>query len=190
MRILSTILWLSPSKRFARSGRIAVIGFVMLAGVSLVSCSGSDSSDNGGSVDDDDWPVTIVVNLETETFTAEGSDIGEGLFCSTGSVIMIFEDSSPTTFYWDIELKCEDDSGSFAVSAETFLEPDESGEILHEDPETGELAFVENSGWWIIEDANGDYTDVTNVQSIGYQELSVDLEGIYQTMYGRLKMDS
>ena len=140
---------------------------------------------------DDEWTVTIMMDLDTETFTAEGSDIDDGLFCPVGSAILIFEDSSPTTAYWDVELKCDDGSGSFAVSTETFFEPDYDGELLIEDPDTGAFSFVKNSGWWIVEDAIGDYTGITNVRSIGYQELSINADfGIYQTMYGGLKRDS
>lgn len=139
---------------------------------------------------DDEWPVTIDLDLGTESFTAEGSDIDDGLFCSGGSVILIFEDASPTTAYWDIELKCEDGSGSFAVSAETFFEPDEDGELMVQDPVTGAFSMVENGGWWIVEDAIGDYAGITNVRSIGYQEISVTDFGLHQTMYGRLKRDS
>ena len=145
-----TSSWSSHFGKSSWPGRLAAVGFVMLAGVSIVACSESDASD-------DEWPVTIVLDLMNETFKAEGSDIDDGLFCPVGSVHLVFEDSSPTTFYWDIELRCEDGSGSFAVSTENTLEPDEDGEIMFEDPDTGELGFVENSGWWIVEDAIGDY---------------------------------
>jgi len=177
--------------------QVDTVGYQELAGGSdwAIQTFYSDLSTDDPNMPDEDWPVTIAVDRVTETFTAEGSDIDDGLFCPVGSVHVLYEDSSYlapayVSGYQDYELRCEDGSGSFTVSTASSFELDEDGEMVFEDSDTGEVSFVANSGWWIVEDADGDYTGVTNVQSVGYQRFLPGHEIVNHTMYGRLKRSS